>query len=196
LALEDGQERLDTTNPPVIPELDERLLNAPRYRFMARKPLWSSPSRQWQVASVGRWKEHTREQLLYLAGDYPIHLWLQEALADERLYVDAWIGGQWIRASWWMVDAEYLAALASPTSEGLNASRLAAAMRSRWRNAEPRRPGQGEAAWHIVAHQGVGRPTAIEIAELAGFHIDPDNWSQQTNNGRKREKAGKPCRFC
>ena len=191
----DGVDRRDVPDPPV-PELDQRLLSAPCYRFLARRALWSRPSRHCQIAEVGQWREYSRQELELLAGTFPFNLWLQEVLADEDLYAQAWVGDRWVPASWWQVDAGYLSHLGALAGARSDARRVAANMRTRRRQVEPPRPGLGEAAWHIVTHLECPRPEAIEIAGLAGFHVDPDTWTQQVNNGWKREKRGKPCRFC
>lgn len=180
---------------PPFPELDPRLFEASRYRFVALKLLTSRDSGYWMVARPGRWTTFQREELAKWAGLLPLDLWLEEVFSAEELYCEAWVLGRWVPASWWRMVELYRSSDAgnsclTPTQQ------LAARIRDVRARHIGRKPALGELACHLTDHEGMMKSEAVETAKLAGDEVYEQYWSGQLKNGRKRIRDGKTCRFC
>lgn len=184
-----------TAPSPPFPELDPRLFEASRYRFMALKFLTSKNSGHWMIARPGRWMTFDRDKLAQWAGRVPFELWLEEVFSAEELYCEAWVQGRWVPASWWRMVELYRSSTAgqsclSPTKQ------LALRIREVRARHVGRKPALGELACHLADHEGMTKVEAVETARLAGYEVYEQYWPNTVKNGRKRLQRGKICRFC
>ena len=181
--------------PPPFPELDPRLFEASRYRFMALKFLTSRNSGYWLIARPGRWTTFDCDELVVWAGRLPLDVWLEEIFSAEELYCEAWFQGRWVPASWWQMIDQFKSSAAGQSCLAPK-DRLAARLRDVRARHVGRKPALGELACHLSDHEGLTAAEAIETARLAGHDVYEQYWSNMVKNGRKRLKRGSTCRFC
>jgi len=155
------------------------------------KDLWSSGSRYCTLARLGRPQIYTRVELVAMAGCAPFDLWLDGALCDEGLYVEARLNGRWALASYWPTLRPNGA-----TGEGApDLKRLAGEMRAKRANRPGKAAGLGEVAHHLIRHEGLLKDEGQEVAKMLGYRFDDKTWGSSAKTGARRQKR-LGCGFC
>ena len=178
-----------------------------RYRVKLRKALFGAlPRRMWcKWVKLGRPQEYEREEVLRRFGD----TWEAEcrlALLNPNFEIEGQDAqGNWEPLSNWRLEELRQArdvAMAVRSMSGGPVDResrlgmIVTQMRADRAAARGRKPGQADAAAHLLDCEGVVNADAVAVMhELGWTNVDKVNLLPHARHGRNLREAGQPCPF-